>query len=59
MSACCHHLSVNRSVLIQQAASCVTVILALYFKVMKVPAWVSIVVCIDEGHSYGNAVKIS
>ena len=58
MSACCHHLSVNRSVLIQQAASCVTVILALIFKVM-VLAWVSIVVCIDEGHSYGNAVKIS
>ena len=57
MSACYHHPSVNRAVLIQQVASCVTVILALYLiKMMKVLAMVSIVVCIDQGHSYGNTV---
>ena len=43
MSACCHRLSVNRAVLIQQVASYVAVILALNFKVMKVPALVSLV----------------
>ena len=57
MSACCHRPSVNRAVLIQQVVSCVAVILALNFKVMEVPAMVSIVVCIDQGHSYGEAVK--
>ena len=58
MSACCHHPSVNRAVLIQQVASCVAVILALYLiKMMKVLVMVSIVVCINQGHSYSNAVK--
>ena len=43
MSACSHHLSVNRAVLIQLVVLCVAVILALNFKVMEVPAMVSCV----------------
>ena len=58
MSACCHRPSVNRAVLIQQVASCVAVILALYLiKMMKVLVMVSIVVCINQGHNYGKTVK--